>query len=167
MNNSVSILAATHKDIPVINDIAEKTWWPTYSPILSQEQIRYMLDTLYNAQALATSMQEGKQTYLVIYDNQVAVGFASYGPRKEDPSIVKLYKIYVLPQTHGKGYGKKLIHEITSRLLNEGIHVLELNVNRYNKAKTFYENLGFKVIREEDIPIGPYWMNDYVMQIRF
>jgi hypothetical protein len=39
-------------------------------------------------------------------------------------------------------------------------------VNRYNKAKGFYEKLGFKVIGKEDIDIGNgYLMNDYVMQL--
>jgi ribosomal protein S18 acetylase RimI-like enzyme len=47
------------------------------------------------------------------------------------------------------------------------MHVLDLNVNRNNQAKHFYEKIGFNVIREEDIPIGPYWMNDYVMRIEF
>jgi ribosomal protein S18 acetylase RimI-like enzyme len=42
-----------------------------------------------------------------------------------------------------------------------------LNVNRYNPAKDFYEKLGFKIILEEDIPIGQYWMNDYVMRLTF
>jgi hypothetical protein len=37
-------------------------------------------------------------------------------------------------------------------------------VNRYNNAKSFYEKMGFAIVREEDIPIGPYWMNDYVMR---
>jgi ribosomal protein S18 acetylase RimI-like enzyme len=40
-----------------------------------------------------------------------------------------------------------------------------LNVNRNNEAKEFYKKLGFKIIREEDIPIGQYWMNDYVMRL--
>ena len=40
-----------------------------------------------------------------------------------------------------------------------------LNVNRRNKAKQFYEHLGFTIISEEDIDIGQgYFMNDYVME---
>ena len=40
-------------------------------------------------------------------------------------------------------------------------------MNKYNKAKTFYESCGYHVHYEEDIPIGPYWMNDYVMRTEF
>ncbi|MBS1504124.1 MAG: GNAT family N-acetyltransferase, partial [Bacteroidetes bacterium] len=67
-------------------------------------------------------------------------------------------------QTQGKGYGKILINEVAQRTRDAGKHRLDLNVNRYNKARTFYEKMGFTVAYEEDIPIGPYWMNDYVMR---
>jgi hypothetical protein len=42
---------------------------------------------------------------------------------------------------------------------------LDLNVNRFNPAQHFYKKLGFKIIGEEDVPIGQYFMNDYVMRL--
>ena len=57
-----------------------------------------------------------------------------------------------------------MIEEVSKRVLDAGKHILELNVQRHNKAKNFYEKMGFSVAYEEDIPIGPYWMNDYVMR---
>jgi hypothetical protein len=43
-----------------------------------------------------------------------------------------------------------------------------LNVNKYNKAKFFYEKLGFTITKEEVIDIGnDYVMDDYVMGIKF
>ena len=43
---------------------------------------------------------------------------------------------------------------------------LELNVNRYNKARFFYLKQGFIMIGEEDIEIGEgYFMNDYIMEL--
>jgi ribosomal protein S18 acetylase RimI-like enzyme len=71
-----------------------------------------------------------------------------------------------LPENQGKGYGRIMIDEIVRRVLRAGGKNLDLNVNRYNvKAKTFYEKLGFTTVGEEDVPIGPYWMNDYVMRL--
>ncbi len=156
---------ANINDIPIIQDIAEKTWWPTFSEILTAEQIRYMLDTIYDAEALAKTMTEGSQRYILLESELSACAFAAYGPRKENPKIIKLHKIYILPQHQGKGYGVQLIDEIKRRLIAQKITILDLNVNRYNRAKNFYEKLGFKVIAEEDVPIGPYWMNDFVMRL--
>lgn len=155
------------EDIPVIQQIAEKTWWPTYSPILTPQQIRYMLDAIYGTKTLEEVMQNGSQKFILLRDEHGTQGFASYGPRPDDSNIFKLHKIYVLPENHGKGYGRLLIEEVRRRVSNAGSHILDLNVNRYNKARYFYEKLGFRVIREEDVPIGPYFMNDYVMRLNF
>jgi ribosomal protein S18 acetylase RimI-like enzyme len=151
--------------IPTIQAIAEKTWWPTYSPILEKEQIRYMLDRIYSTEALTKAISSGSQGFILLIDERGPQGFASFGARENDASVYKLHKIYVLPQNHGRGYGKLLVSEVKKRIAEKGAKVLDLNVNRFNSAKSFYEKIGFKVVREEDVPIGPYWMNDYVMRL--
>lgn len=161
------ISEATEKDIAAIADIAENTWWPTYRDILSAGQIRYMLDALYNADSLRAELTGRTQKFLLLSDEGVPRGFASYGKRREEPAIGKLHKIYVLPQTQKKGYGKALVDVIKGRMLLQDIHRLDLNVNRYNSARFFYEKIGFRIVREEDVAIGPYWMNDYVMRLEF
>lgn len=162
-----NIFRATENDIQTIREIAERTWWPAYSPILSAEQIEYMLRTIYAADSMKQDMAGGGQIFLVLRDEEGAQAFASYGRRLDEPGVYKLHKLYVLPEKQDKGYGKALIDEITDRLQQDGIHALDLNVNRMNPALGFYEKKGFKIIREEDIPIGPFWMNDYVMRLEF
>lgn len=163
----ISIRDADLADIPVIQELAEQTWWPTYSSIVEPEQIRFMLDLIYSTASLQKVMQEGSQHFLLLQDSEGYQGFAGYGKRQEDPTIYKLHKLYIHPRNQGKGYGKKFIEEIKVILRASGIHTLDLNVNRHNKAKSFYEKLGFTVIKEEDVEIGPYWMNDFVMRLAF
>lgn len=162
-----SVSEATEGDISHIRDIAERTWWPCYSSILSPDQIRYMLDVLYAEEAIRKQMVEGSQTYLLLRDDEGPQGFASFGRRADAPDVVKLHKLYVLPQCQGKGYGMALIDAVRHRLREAGISILDLNVNRYNPARRFYEKAGFKILREEDIAIGPYWMNDWVMRLEW
>jgi diamine N-acetyltransferase len=163
----VTFIDAGIPEIPAIQDIAERTWWPTYSSILSKEEIRYMIDALYSFETISETMSNGSQHYILLTDNSGPQGFASFGRRKENQQVAKLHKIYVLPENQGKGYGRLLIEEVKRRLTNENIRILDLNVNRFNKAKDFYEKMGFSVLREEDVPIGPYWMNDFVMRQQF
>lgn len=160
----MNIREATITDVPVILDIAYRTWWPTYSPILSAEQITYMLGVLYTSEKISQQINTGEQTFIMLMEDVAPVAFAAYSPREEDPDIYKLHKLYCLPQTQGKGYGKVLIEEVAKRTLTAGKHTLDLNVNRYNKARSFYQKMGFVVVYEEDIAIGPYWMNDFVMR---
>jgi ribosomal protein S18 acetylase RimI-like enzyme len=167
VDTNVMVREGDLKDIPHIVDLAKKIWWHTYSDIISGEQIRYMLNTIYSEEVLTDAMESGTQNFLLIYEKDHPKGFASFGLRNEEPHVHKLHKIYVLPQTQGKGYGRRLIQEVIQLIKEKKMHVLDLNVNRNNQAKHFYEKMGFNVIREEDIPIGPYWMNDYVMRIEF
>lgn len=156
---------ASVKDIPAIQEIAEKTWWPTYSPILKNEQIRYMLDTIYGLETLKSVMSSGDQKFILLVDERRTMAFASYGMKMNEPGVFKLHKLYVLPGSHGKGYGRALVDETGRRVRRAGGRFVDLNVNRDNPARGFYEKLGFRIIRVEDVPIGPYWMNDYVMRL--
>jgi len=159
-----SIRAATINDVEIIRQIADKTWWEAYLPILEKEQIAFMLGELYSVEKITSQIKNDSQTYLLLEEEGRSVAFAAYSPCDEDPKIYKLHKLYCLPETQGKGYGKMLINAVAQKTLEAGKHMLDLNVNRHNKAKNFYEKMGFMVAYEEDIPIGPYWMNDYVMR---
>jgi len=158
------IRKATINDAEIIRDLAIETWGDAYSAILAREQLDYMLEGIYSLDNLSAQIKNNTQTYLLLVEDDEPVAFAAYSPRDEDAEIYKLHKLYCLPQTQGKGYGKILINEVADQVLKAGKHTLDLNVNRHNKAKNFYEKMGFKVIYEEDIPIGPYFMNDYVMR---
>src|ERR1700754_58943 len=159
-----TIRTATVNDVETIRQIADKTWWVTYGPILEAEQISFMLNEIYSADKIYNQIENNLQTYLLLLEDGEPVAFAGYSPRDENADIYKLHKLYCLPATQGKGYGKILINEVAQKTTEAVKHVLELNVNRYNNAKSFYEKMGFVVAYEEDIAIGPYWMNDYVMR---
>jgi GNAT superfamily N-acetyltransferase len=158
------IREATTADVEAIIQIAEQTWWPTYEPLLGKEQVAYMLGEIYSQKKITDQVKNNEQTFLLLLEDEQPVAFAAYSPRDEDPEIYKLHKLYCLPVTQGKGYGKILINAVIDKTKEAGKHTLDLNVNRYNKAKDFYEKMGFAIAYEEDIPIGPYWMNDYVMR---
>ncbi len=158
------IRPATLADADCIVKIAHQTWWPAYRDILSAEQISYMLQSIYLSDKIATQIEDGTQQYLILEDDGVPVAFASYSPRSEDAEVYKLHKLYCHPSTQGKGYGKLLIDSVVDMVKQAGKTKLELNVNRSNNAKRFYEKMGFTIAYDEDIAIGPYFMNDHVMR---
>lgn len=159
---SFTIELATVQDIPVIIDIHLKTWEPTYREIITPEQITYMSEKFYSDSALRSSILTDKHQFILLYADGIASGFASVS-QLNDQSY-KLHKIYVLPSCQGTGAGRFLITEVENYVKGKGAETLLLNVNRYNKARYFYEKMNYRVIREEDIPVGPYWMNDYALE---
>ncbi|MGK2862511.1 MAG: GNAT family N-acetyltransferase [Chitinophagaceae bacterium] len=149
-------------DVSLIRDMALKIWPVTYQKILSPEQIDYMLRLIYSEDILRNQMQENI-TFILVYDGEQPVGFASY--ELINSGVFKLHKIYVLPSLQGKGTGRFIIDQLVIEMKANGATSLQLNVNRLNNAKFFYEKLGFEVIREEDIDIGNgFFMNDFVME---
>lgn len=152
------------KDLPVIQEIARITWGPAYGAIIGQEQIDYMLEKMYNKGVLLDQLLEG-YVFLIAEINAEDVGFASYSVTDPINKIYKLHKLYVLPECHGQGVGKFLINEVLDKIKAAGGLRLELNVNRENKAKDFYESAGFTIKETVNLDIGNgFFMNDYVMQ---
>ena len=161
----LTIRNATSKDIRLIRSLALDIWPKSYGKILSRQQITYMLNLIYSEQALKKQIQQHHQ-FIIVYNTGLPVGFASYSETK--PAVYKLHKLYVLPSQQGKGTGTFVLEQIMSDIKAKGAVAMQLNVNRNNSAKLFYEKLGFEVIASEDIDIGSgFFMNDYVMEKSF
>lgn len=163
MEKSVGFRSGDEADIPLIQELINRIWPATYSHIITPEQTLYMLDMMYSETALRTQMAAGHH-FVIATINHLPAGFASW-ERKTD-SRCRLHKLYVLPDSQGSGIGKKLVSYIRQLVAQQGCNTIELNVNRHNTARGFYEKMGFEMVREEDNNIGGgYFMNDYVMQI--
>ena len=158
------IVSAGVEDIPVIQLLVEQIWRPTYQPILTPEQIDYMVEMFYSPTILRKQIAEQGHHFLLLYDDKTPIGYASYSTT-DVADIYKLQKIYVHPGYQGQGVGKLFISHIIDAVKAAGATILELNVNKYNKARFFYEKQGFTIYEEKDIDIGNgYWMNDYIMR---
>ncbi len=157
---SIQIKEITPDRFSDIIEVIAETWEPTYRPILDPEQISFMQGAIYTPESLQQQREAG-QHFFGLYQNDVIAGFASVSALEKD--TYKLNKIYVKPDFQGKGYGQLLLGHLEQEVLKLNGKSLLLNVNRYNKARKFYERQGFTVVKEEDVPIGPYYMNDYVM----
>jgi GNAT superfamily N-acetyltransferase len=158
------IQTANIDDIPVIQQLTAEIWPSTYQSILTSAQIDYMLNMMYSTTTLTQQMTTGQQQFLLLYDATTPIGFAAYGQTSEQ-DVYKLHKIYLHGNYQGKGVGKLLINNVIERVKVVQGTILELDVNRENKARFFYEKQGFVIVKEKDTDIGNgYWMIDYVMR---
>jgi len=161
----MTVREANEADFATIRDIAYQTWPDAYGEILSPEQLQYMLDAFYSEVALSENYTQKKHRFLLLTEDDVALGFASYEHNYQTLPVTRLHKIYLLPQSQGKGAGKLLMEAIENRAMANHSKVISLNVNRFNKAQIFYRKHGFEIVGEEDIDIGRgYLMEDYKME---
>ena len=133
-----TIRKATTADCALIQKLAQQIFPVTYKDILTPEQTDYMMEWMYSVDNIRKQMEEEGHIYFLAYEECEAAGYVSVQQQGED--LFHLQKIYVLPC------------------------LMELNVNRNNKALQFYEHMGMRKLREGDFPIGNgYYMNDYIM----
>jgi ribosomal protein S18 acetylase RimI-like enzyme len=164
MPPTVHIRLAQPQDVPEIHRLAAATWWATYGGFIAKDQLDFMFGEIYRPEALLRQINEEGQTFLLLLVDDEPAGFASFSLKNRGGQGYKLNKLYVKPGNQQKGLGRALLTAVEEQVCQRRGQVLDLNVNRHNPAKSFYERCGFSVLHEEDIPIGPYWMNDYVMR---
>lgn len=141
-----TIRKATSADCGLIHKLAWQIFPETYKEILSKEQIEYMMEWMYSLESIRQQMEEEGHVYLIACEECEAAG-------------------YVSVQQQGKDLFREAVKYI--RDVHPAPCIMELNVNRNNKAVGFYEHMGMKKSREGDFPIGNgYYMNDYIMQLK-
>ena len=167
----MKMIVCNKEQLSIVRDLANAIWPSTYGNILSTAQLEYMLDTFYSIANLEKQLNNGQVFELLLEDNNV-IGFVAYelncNLENLNQPLTKIHKIYLLLETQGKGFGKFMINEIVKIAKSNNQKGIFLNVNKYNKAKIFYEKLGFVISKEEVIDIGnDYVMDDYVMEYLF
>lgn len=181
--NPYRIEPAGENDTATIQRIAYATWPDTFGSILSESQIEYMLQRMYSTASILRQLDEGHRYHLLLVQDDDpmypdggehytrlqgqryrAVGYVSH---EIDylPGTTKIHKLYVLPGSQGKGYGRLLIERVERWARKEGQQRLRLDVNYQNPAVAFYERLGFDKLGRHDTEIGNgYLMEDWVME---
>lgn len=160
----MKIVVASKEQLSIVQQLAHRIWPHTFEKILSVEQIDYMLVMIYSIESLEMQLQDNK-IFLLVEEGDRFLGFASYELNCDNSNKTKIHKLYVLPETQGKGIGRQLITFISDIALVNQNSTLQLTVNKYNKAKDFYIKNGFEITEEAVFDIGNgYVMDDYVME---
>ena len=164
--DAIRISPAAFEDLPVVSRLAGMIWPQAYRKFLSEGQIQYMLTMMYDLPVLEDEYRNGT-CFDLIFDDQMPIGFASYGPCKVHAECAKLYKLYLDSAYHNRGIGTLALCHVIEEVRNKGYKILHLNVNRNNVAAIrAYERNGFRKQREAVTDIGGgFVMDDFVMEL--
>lgn len=163
----VEFRKATEKDIPLLRELAEKSWKSAYANILSPEQIDYMLAEMYSEKEISSQLQNSDYHYYLILNNEIPAGFMGFELNYEKDTT-KLHRIYLLEEFKGQGLGKKGLNFLKEKVKENINHRIILNVNKNNPAIKIYESQGFKVFSEGIFNIGNgYVMDDFLLEFNF
>jgi N-acetylglutamate synthase-like GNAT family acetyltransferase len=152
-------------ELELIRSMAYEIWPICFKEMISEQQIKYMLEWMYNVKQLEENTDKGHE-FIVLKDNEEDIGFASFEIRK-DKKQIRLHKLYVNPKQHHRGSGRKLLDYIYTEGRKHNLKTLDLFVNRTNPAVSFYHKIGFEIVESINLDIGNgYFMNDYRMKIK-
>jgi len=158
------IVSAAEEHLPSIIELAGVIWRACYPGIISHAQIDYMLARMYALDVLRDEIRsQGIRYDRLLVEDELA-GFASYGPTAET-GVVKLHKLYLLPELQGHGLGSRLLQHVEREVRAGGAHRLILFVNKRNaRAIKAYQRNGFVIAESVVTDIGGgFVMDDYIM----
>ena len=154
--------ATTAEDISVIEGLAAIVWREHYTPIIGEEQVRYMIGKFQNAEAMTRQIDEG-YLYFFIRKNGESVGYTAL---QFADGRCFLSKLYILQEYRGGGCGTAVLSQILEMCREQSAGRIRLTVNRHNESSiAAYKKMGFRVIEEKCADIGGgYFMDDYIME---
>ena len=145
-----AVRAATVRDADQVADIHVRSWQAAHADLFPQT----CLDSLYAARptqcwrATLGGTDWPKAGVLVISPEKEVLGFAGFGPSRddgEDQALVgEIRDIYLIPEAWGKGIGRRLMSTALARLASAGYSQVTLWVVASNaRARSFYTHGGW------------------------
>lgn len=162
--NTVSIQPASRGDLATIIALAQLIWRRHYPGIISMAQIDYMLTQRYSEAVMLEQVEQPGRWLDKLLLGDETIGFANY-LLTETSGEMKLDRLYLHPDLHGKGYGAHLVAHCEQAARDAGCQRLVLAVNRDNRSSiAFYEKMGFHIATASYTDIGGgFVMDDYIM----
>ena len=155
----MNIVTATYSDLEKLEQLASFIWRESYTQLLGENQVEYMLGCFQNAQAFKQQISEN-YVYRIMYDGGEMIGYTASVLEGER---IFLSKLYLKNAYHGRGLGKQMIEDVIG--LYPQAKAIWLTVNKHNPSYDIYRHLGFKTVESVCTDIGEgYFMDDYVMQ---
>lgn len=165
MNSKIHIRRVFHTDdLQIIAELAEEIWTHHYTPIIGEDQVRYMLDSFQGVPALQVGLSQGHELYLADWEGQ-PTGYLMLIPDEVKEELM-VSKLYVQESSRGKGVGAALMDFARKRAAEFKVPKVWLTVNRKNHdAIAWYKRKGFHINEEVVTPIGKgFVMDDYRME---
>ena len=155
----MNIVTATYSDLEKLEQLASFIWRESYTQLLGENQVEYMLGRFQNARAFRQQISEN-YVYRIVYDGGEMIGYTASVLEGER---IFLSKLYLKNAYHGRGLGKQMIEDVIG--LYPEAKAIWLTVNKHNPSHDIYRHLGFKTVESVCTDIGEgYFMDDYVMQ---
>ncbi|MBS1510468.1 MAG: GNAT family N-acetyltransferase [Bacteroidetes bacterium] len=165
----ITIRKITPEDVPVLAQMAQQTFYDTFTGTCTEEDMQGFLKEYFNEEQLGKEVANENDLYFFALADGIPAGYIRFMEDYSGLSLMKQWKalelkrIYVLKEFHGKGIAQALIDFFLDYARQQQYQVVWLGVWEHNyRAQKFYEKYGFvNSGHTHDFPIGNTPQTDY------
>jgi len=167
---SLLIRLATKNDAELIADLSRKTFFETFAPFNTKENMNKFLEEQFTKKSLIKEVGAKGNIFLLAFNKNVAVGYARMREGENRPeflnkSNIEIARIYVSNTSIGTGVGKHLMQSCIDMAKELKKEIIWLGVWEKNtRAISFYSKWSFIKFAEHPFLLGDDLQNDWLMK---
>ena len=166
----VNIRIAGRDDAELIADLSRKTFYDTFAPDNTKENMDRFMREQFSRSALMQEVGEKDSIFFLAYADDQPVGYARLREKGlrfglENKSPIEIARIYAVNDKIGKGVGSALMQQCMDTAREMKKEVIWLGVWKKNhRAVDFYTKWGFEIFGEQDFILGRDVQKDWLMK---
>jgi diamine N-acetyltransferase len=167
----ISIRVAGKADAPLIAGLSRRTFYDTFAPFNTRENMDQFLDVQFTREQLMEEVGAPRNTFLLAYLDGMPAGYARLYDGSELPrelagtSAIEISRIYCDKTAIGQGVGKALMNACLETGRQKGKEWIWLCVWEHNqRAIDFYTKTGFTKFGQHIFILGQDLQNDWSMK---
>ncbi len=165
------IREATHNDAKVLAELGAKTFYDTFRPHNTEEDMLLYIKKNYSTETIFENLSNTNIQYFIAFDDEIPIGYIKLIKNKtfeklDTKNNIELEKIYVLNTYHDKKAGKELMLAAIQFSIEKKFETLFLGVWQENKrAIDFYKKFKFETFATRAFKLGNEICDDFMMKL--
>ncbi len=167
---SILITQASLKDLTILQDLGRQTFYETFAPHNSEEQIQQYLTESFAEEKLTKELNHPDSLFFIAWEQKDPVGYLKVNSGKaqtelQDATSLEIERIYVKSSHHGKKVGQLLYDKALETAIEQKKKYLWLGVWEENhRAVSFYKKNGFVEFDKHIFRLGDEKQTDLMMK---
>jgi ribosomal protein S18 acetylase RimI-like enzyme len=153
--DEITIRQANDADARAIARLDVETWRAAYAGVLSSHYLVGLSERRREAGWRSVILHEPRDVRVAVDAGGAIVGFGSCGPSRGERDFAgEVFTLYVEPDRHNKGIGRRLLIALFRRLVATGRDSAILWVLRDNPSRFFLERRGGRQVSRKTLSVG-------------
>jgi ribosomal protein S18 acetylase RimI-like enzyme len=167
--HDINIKSAGIYQIEDIIEIGSKTFYQTWRPVNTEEDLQLYLKKAFASEEIVASIKAG-HIYYIAYIGEARVGYYKLRTDRNHEifngsKAIEMERIYVFNEFQKQKVGKALMDHAIANAKKLQFNWLWLGVNvDNNKAIPFYKSYGFTIFGTKQFKLGNAIDEDYLMK---